>query len=478
MDLSLNDERRMLADSVRDLFSGADGDPTAGGHAPDTALEFRRTLWQQGAELGLTALPVAEDYDGAGAGITEVWATTYTLGTLGAPEPLTDAAYVPGWIIADLGSDDQKKEWLARISAGDAVVPLAHAETGSGWDADRCAAVADGQLTGTKRGVVVADAADAFLVTAVADGIPGVFLVAADADGVTVDIHRDAEWVSTGTVTFDGAPAERLGNADAATVTASLRRAVALGRVAHGGRAVGLMETALTTTVEYLKVRKQFGVTLSRFQALTQRAAQMYSDVELARSISLWATATAEALPGTVDTLSAEDLDTLTTTALDSHNFLAAQARTIAEEAVQLHGGIGVTYEAAISHYAAALTGFRQLYEWGTRCPERRRRFRVAGVRAERPDAQRDRVTVADVAAMCVTRYDMMNGHMSSTPRSRNVHWKVLTQDRRRGGPHPSVGGGAGADRLLGRLSGGTGVHDAEHPDDNSRYHQCSALHR
>ena len=73
-----------------------------------------------------------------------------------------------------------------------------------------------------------------------------------------------------------------------------------------GARAVGLMETSLKTTVEYLKVRKQFGVTINKFQALTHRAAQMYSDVELARSTSLWATAVAEAFPGTVDTLSAE----------------------------------------------------------------------------------------------------------------------------------------------------------------------------
>lgn len=362
MDLSLNDEQQMLADSVRDLFSSADGDPTAGGEAPAGGLEFRRELWSQGAELGLTALPVAEDYDGAGAGIAEVWASTNALGLLGAPEPLTDAAYVPGWIIADLGSEEQKKTWLSRISSGEAIVALAHAETGTGWDADRTASVSGGRLSGTKRAVIVPDVADAFLVTAVEGGVPGVFLVAADAEGIDVEVHRDAEWVRSGTVTFEATPVERLGDADATTVAASLRRATALGRIAQGGRAVGLMETALTMTVEYLKVRKQFGVTLNRFQALTQRAAQMYSDVELARSTSLWATAVAEAFPGTVDTLSAEDLDTLAGTALDSHNFLVGQARTIAEEAIQLHGGIGVTYEAAVSHFAAALTGFRQLY--------------------------------------------------------------------------------------------------------------------
>lgn len=362
MDLSLNDEQLMLADAVRDLFSDSEGDPTAGGDSPEVALEFRRDMWTQGAELGLTALPVAEDYDGAGAGIADIWAATHALGTLCAPEPLTDAAHVPSWIIADLGTAEQKADLLARISVGEAIVPLAHAEAGTGWTSDRTATVTDGALTGTKTAVVVPDAADAFLVTAVADGEPGVFLVAADAAGVTVDVHRNAEWVRTGTVTFEGASAERLGNADAATVTASLRRATALGRIVHGARAVGLMETALKTTVEYLKVRKQFGVTINKFQALTHRAAQMYSDVELARSTSLWATAVAEAFPGTVDTLSAEDLDTLTGTALDAHNFLSGQARTIAQEAIQLHGGIGVTYEAGISHYAAALTGFRQIY--------------------------------------------------------------------------------------------------------------------
>jgi alkylation response protein AidB-like acyl-CoA dehydrogenase len=127
-------------------------------------------------------------------------------------------------------------------------------------------------------------------------------------------------------------------------------------RILQGGRAVGLMETAVTTTVEYLKVRKQFGVTLNRFQALTHRAAQVYADLESAQSLALWATATA--------TAALEDGDDalLVQTARDAQVFLSGQARTVAEEAIQLHGGIGVTYETAISHYAAALTGFRQLY--------------------------------------------------------------------------------------------------------------------
>lgn len=361
MDLSLTDEQRMLADSVRSVFSGAEGDPTAGGEAPEGGLEFRDALWSQGAELGLTALLVDEEHDGAGAGLGEAWAAANALGALAAPEPLVDAAYVPSVLVAALGTAEQQDAVLPAVAAGEARVPLAHAEAGTGWDSARTATVASGALTGTKRAVVVPDAATSFLVTAVEDGVPGVYLVEATADGVAVEVHRNAEWVRTGTVTFTGAPAERLGGAvgsgpDAAAVAAALDRTTAVARILQGGRAVGLMETAVTTTVEYLKVRKQFGVTLNRFQALTHRAAQVYADLESAQSLALWATATA--------TAALEDGDDalLVQTARDAQVFLSGQARTVAEEAIQLHGGIGVTYETAISHYAAALTGFRQLY--------------------------------------------------------------------------------------------------------------------
>jgi alkylation response protein AidB-like acyl-CoA dehydrogenase len=358
MDLSLTEEQRMLADSVRSVFGGADDDPTAGGEAPEGGLEFRAGLWRQGAELGLTALLIDDEHDGAGAGIGEAWAATNALGALGAPEPLVDAAYVPSLLVAALGTAEQQDALLPGIASGEALVPLAHAETGTGWDGERSATVTGGALTGAKRAVAAPDVAASFLVTAVEDGVPGVYVVDRAAEGVTVEVHRDAEWVRTATVNFDGAAAERLGGTgpDAATVTAALDRTIAVARILQGGRAVGLMETAVNTTVEYLKVRKQFGVTLNRFQALTHRAAQVFAELESARSLALWATATAAA--------AIEDGDDalLVQTARDAHAFLTRQAQVVAEEAVQLHGGIGVTYETAVSHYAAALTGFRQIY--------------------------------------------------------------------------------------------------------------------
>ncbi|MCJ7858560.1 acyl-CoA dehydrogenase family protein [Corynebacterium kalidii] len=352
MDLSLTDEQRMLADSVRGVFAGADGDPTTGAEAPEGALEFRRDLWNRAAELGVTALVVDEEYGGAGAGVGEAYAAAGALGELAAPEQLTDLAYVPAWLLQDLATGDQKAAWLPPLAAGEKLITLAHAEPGTGWTDPRTTGVTDGRISGEKRAVAAPGDMDAFLVTAVEDGTPGVYLVHA-GDGVDVTVHRDAEWAHTGRVTFRDAPAERLG-AGTGDADRALRRAVALARVVQGGRAVGLMGTAMDQTAEYLKVRKQFGVTLNSFQVLKHRAAQLYADVELARSTALWAAAMAQ-----TEGLSLEELETA---ALDSFVFLARQARVVAEESVQLHGGIGVTYETAVSHYAAALTGFRQLY--------------------------------------------------------------------------------------------------------------------
>jgi alkylation response protein AidB-like acyl-CoA dehydrogenase len=352
MDLSLTDEQRMLADSVRGVFAGADGDPTSGAEAPEGALEFRRELWGRAADLGVTALVVDEEYDGAGAGVGEAYAAAEALGELAAPEQLTDLAYVPAWLLQDLATAEQKAAWLPPLAAGEKLLTLAHAEPGTGWADARTTSVTDGRISGEKRAVAAPGDVDAFLVTAVEDGTPGVYVVL-PGDRVEVTVHRDAEWAPTGRVTFRDAPAERLG-AGGEDTDRALRRAVALARVVQGGRAVGLMGTAMTQTVEYLKVRKQFGVTLNNFQVLKHRAAQLYADVELARSTALWAAAMAQ-----TDDLSLEELETA---ALDSFVFLARQARVVAEESVQLHGGIGVTYETAVSHYAAALTGFQQLY--------------------------------------------------------------------------------------------------------------------
>lgn len=156
MDLGLNDEQTMLAETAKDVFGRAAGDP---GHAPEDGLALRTDVWAAVAQLGLTGLTVPEEYDGAGAGVAEVYAAMSAAGAAAATEPLIDGAYVASWLIGDLGDDGQRSTWLPRIAGGEAVVPLAHAEPGRSWMQDRTTTVTDGALHGTKTAVPVADAA-------------------------------------------------------------------------------------------------------------------------------------------------------------------------------------------------------------------------------------------------------------------------------------------------------------------------------
>ena len=131
--------------------------------------------------------------------------------------------------------------------------------------------------------------------------------------------------------------------------TAAIEKALARARVAYGHEALGAMETALTTTAEYLRTRKQFGVPLNKFQALTFRAADMYVSLELARSTVMWATLVVDA---DGDVVAAADRARLQTSRASRH---------IGKEAIQLHGGIGVTAEYKVGHYTSRLTAIDHL---------------------------------------------------------------------------------------------------------------------
>ena len=172
--------------------------------------------------------------------------------------------------------------------------------------------------------------AHAVVTTALADGELGVYLV-------------ETPSVDRAVATFDGASAVRLGGREV------LDAALALGNVAQSGEAIGAMEAALGMTVEYLKTRKQFGVPLMTFQALTQRAADMYVGVELTRSAVLFA---AMAL--------AEEVDV---DAVSRAKYLVGTyGRLVGQEAIQLHGGIGMTAEYAVGHYTSRLASIERTF--------------------------------------------------------------------------------------------------------------------
>ncbi|MEV0359664.1 acyl-CoA dehydrogenase [Nocardia sp. NPDC050697] len=351
MDFELTEEQALLRDTVRDLLAK---NYTAESRLKvvETELGWSRDVWSRLAELGVLGLTFTEEDGGVEAGPVEAMLVLEEVGRRLAPEPLLDAVIVPGALITLAGTAEQRQAILPEVAAGSLLLAFAHGEPGSRWPDTEIgtAATADGdgyRLSGTKNPVPHGDIADRVVVSAAlpAGGI-GLFLVDPAGEGVTRTPYRTVDERRGAQLVLDNAPAELLGtatDASAAIAAAELRAHAAL-----SAEAIGAMEEALRLTSEYLRTRKQFGVTLSKFQTLTQRAANMYVSLELARSMSLYLTA---ALAD-----GAEDAVIASRARLR----IARSARHIGQEAVQMHGGIGVTTEYPVSHYVARLTAIER----------------------------------------------------------------------------------------------------------------------
>ncbi|WP_330185282.1 acyl-CoA dehydrogenase family protein [Nocardia sp. NBC_01503] len=347
MDFELTDEQVMLRDTVRDLLGRA-YDPETRLKVTDTELGWSREVWGQLAELGVLGLPFSEEDGGVGAGPVEVMVVMEEVGRRLAPEPILDAVLVPGGLVAAAGTEAQRQRVLPALVGGDKLLAFAHAEPGTRWPAVELGTTAvpsgDGYaLTGVKNPVPHGDCADELVVSAqLPGGALGLFLVAGDAQGVSRTPFRTFDGRRGAQIEFASAAAELLGdNADA---QAALATVTARAQAVLCAESLGAMEEALRLTTEYLKTRKQFGVTLSKFQTLSQRAANMYVSLELARSMSLYATAAV-----------ADDV-TDPVVASRARLQVGRSARHIGQEAIQMHGGIGITTEYPVSHYVARLT--------------------------------------------------------------------------------------------------------------------------
>jgi alkylation response protein AidB-like acyl-CoA dehydrogenase len=265
-----------------------------------------------------------------------------------APEPILHAALAPGALIAQLGTDDQK-QLLDDVAAGQHLLAFAHLEPGQRKPAAEATTRAARQgdswtLSGRKNPVLAGDCADTLVVSAaLPDGGTGLFLVdAGQKNTVTRRAYPTFDGQRGAQIDLDSAPAEPLG--DAVDASRHIRDTIIRSQSALCSEAVGVMEEALRLTTDYLKTRKQFGVTLNKFQALTQRAADMYVSLELARSMNLYAA------------MSIADGNLDPVIASRAKLQIGRSGRHIAQESIQMHGGIGVTAEYPVSHYAARLT--------------------------------------------------------------------------------------------------------------------------
>jgi alkylation response protein AidB-like acyl-CoA dehydrogenase len=245
-----------------------------------------------------------------------------------------------------VGSDAQK-ELLEEVAAGQRLLAFAHLEPGmraASTNGVATTAVQQGDswlVSGRKNPVLAGDSADTLVVSArLPDGGIGLFLV--DGEAVARHPYRTFDGQRGAQVELDQAPGEPLG--DTVDASATIRNGVVRIQSALCAEAVGAMEEALRLTTDYLKTRKQFGVTLNTFQTLTQRAADMYVSLELARSMNLYAA------------LSIADGNFDPVVAARAKLQIGRSGRHIGQEAIQLHGGIGMTAEYPVGHYAARLT--------------------------------------------------------------------------------------------------------------------------
>ncbi|MFD6894160.1 acyl-CoA dehydrogenase family protein [Rhodococcus sp. NPDC060086] len=347
MNFELDTEQDLLRKTVRDLLADA-YDVETRNRVAEGELGWSREIWQQLADLGVLGLPFPEKHGGMGAGPVEVMAVMTELGAALAPEPVLAAVYLPGGLVADVGSDDQRDEFLPRLSEGALLMAFAHDEPGTRWPSTAVATTAarDGDgwtLTGRKNPVLHGECAETLIVSAqLPGGGVGLFVVSAEADGLTRTAYHTHDERRGAQIVLDGVSAAPLGeaaDASAAIVAAQVRAQAVL-----CAEATGAIDRAVRSTADYLKQRKQFGVPLSTFQALTHRAADMYVQYELAASMSLYATmALAD---GIVDPVIASRAKLQ----------VGRSARAIGQEAVQMHGGIGVTAEHSIGHYLSRLT--------------------------------------------------------------------------------------------------------------------------
>lgn len=354
MDFTYDDDQEALRDAVRGLVGKVYSDYENRRQTVGKDPGFNEKMWARMAEMGLLGLPFAEEYGGGGAGPVEISIVCQELGRVIAPEPYLTSVVLAGGLVSAVGTAEQRGEILGALSAGESVLAFAHDEPQRTWGPTAGTVIAskDGDswiLSGVKEPVLHGARADVLVVSAaLPDDGTGLFVVegdAADRAGYPVyDGGRAAR------IIFDATAATPLG-LPGLDVTSNIAAVQNITRVMAGNQALGAMQVVLAATTDYLKSRKQFGVTLSTFQALTFRAADMYVSQELTHSIVSWATM----VVATGDPAKVADA------AARASLQVSRGGRHVGQEAIQLHGGIGMTAEYAVGTFAAHLTALDHL---------------------------------------------------------------------------------------------------------------------
>src|SRR6202012_1698666 len=357
MDFDLSEEQRLLKESVDGLL----GDSYDFDQRKKYMAERgggSRGVWRKLAEEGLLGLPFSEEDGGFGAGAVETMIVMEALGKALVLEPYLATVLLGGGFLRHGASAEQKAAHVPGIIDGSKTFAFAQLEKNSRYDLADLATSAkkkgDGWIIDGEKFVVLnGEAADTLIVTARtkggqrdASGI-GVFLVPADAKGITRKGYPTQDGLHAADITFTGVEV----GADAVIGDPEnglplIERVADEARTALCAEAVGVMDESLKTTVEYLKTRKQFGVPIGSFQVLQHRAADMFVALEQARSMSMYATMASDF----------DDARERATAVAAAKVQIGKSLKFVGQQSIQLHGGIGMTMEAKIGHYFKRLT--------------------------------------------------------------------------------------------------------------------------
>lgn len=351
MDFSLSDEQRMLADTLDRLIADR-VTPEQRRATLEAPAGERSTLWQTFAELGLLHMPFADDVGGLGGDGTDLMIIMQALGRGLVPEAYLAGLVLPGDLLARLGNPQQQSRWLAPLLEGEHQLALAWQESHARYDAHGITTTAQRHdngwvLEGSKHVVLNAASATALLVSArLDDGRLGLFVVPANATGLSRRDYHTIDDKLASDLTLDGVT---LSEDDCLSRDAAeaLDATLALGRAALCAEAVGAMEVACEQTLDYLKERQQFGTPLSALQSLQHRMVDMHLHLEQARSMAILATTSLDRPAAERDYRIAA-----------AKAYCGEAARFVAEQAIQLHGGMGMSEECYVSHYAKSLVMF------------------------------------------------------------------------------------------------------------------------
>ncbi len=346
MALVLTEDQELLAQTARDFVRTNSPLSRLRALRDGQDMGFSPDIWQEMAQLGWAGILIPEEYGGAGMGLADLAVVLEAVGRNLAPEPFLSTVLLGGQLLADAGSPEQKQAWLSGIATGEKILALAYQEARSRYDLNRVAtrATAEGdawRLSGEKIQVLDGQNADALIVSARTNGEDTdqggltLFLIAPDTPGVALIPQTRVDDRAAALLNLDGVKV----GAESIVGTVgqgfqTLSHIVDLATVGLCAEMLGGMSQIFEDTLAYLKTREQFGVVIGSFQALKHRAANVFMEIELCRSVVMAAANAADAGESNLALLVS------LAKARCSDAFVLAT-----NEGVQMHGGIGMTDE-------------------------------------------------------------------------------------------------------------------------------------